>query len=54
MNSNFMVPGALTAATVDIENTSNVGVPGLYIYRVDQDNIIGPTSNYTGNNHIHI
>lgn len=39
---NFMVPGALTSRTVDIELTSNVGVPGLYIYRVDLEQILGP------------
>lgn len=32
----FMIPIALTNATVDIENTSNAGVPGLYAFRVDR------------------
>ena len=32
----FMVPGALTSLTRNIENGSNVDIPGLYIYRVDQ------------------
>ena len=39
----YMLPQALTPAVVDIEETSNVGVPGLYIYRVDQENITHPT-----------
>ena len=32
----FMIPGALTPQTRNIENGSNVDVPGLYIYRLDQ------------------
>ena len=31
----FMVPGALTNQTLNIDEGSNVGVTGLYIYRVD-------------------
>ena len=31
----FMVPGALTNQTLNIEDGSNVDVTGLYIYRVD-------------------
>ena len=31
----FMVPGALTFQSRNIENGSNVDIPGLYIYRVD-------------------
>ena len=38
----FMVPGALTSESRNIETTSNVNVTGLYIYRVDLDAIIGP------------
>ena len=30
-----MVPGALTPATMDIEQTSNIRIPGLYIFRVE-------------------
>ena len=37
----FMVPGALSFDSVDIEG-SNVGRRGVYIYRVDQCSIIGP------------
>ena len=32
----FMVPGARTFQTRNIENGSNVNIPGLYMYRVDR------------------
>ena len=32
----FMAPGALTSLTRNFESGSNVDIPGLYIYRVDQ------------------
>jgi len=32
----FMVPGALTSQTRNIEMGSNVNIPGLYVFRVDQ------------------
>lgn len=41
-SQSFMVPIALTNDTVEIETTSNVGVPGLYAFRVDQTFIIQP------------
>ena len=31
----FMVPGALTNQTLNIDEGSNVGVTGVYIYRVE-------------------
>ena len=34
-NRSFTVPGALTNKTLDMENQSNVGRPGVFIYRVD-------------------
>lgn len=37
-----MIPIALTNATVDIETTSNVGVPGVYAFRVDRTFITQP------------
>ena len=49
-----MLPKALTSAVVDIETTSNVGVPGLYIYRVDQDSIMEPTYNFTSKIYMYI
>ena len=44
----FMVPGALTPQSINVEdgsnveNGSNVDVRGLYIYRVDLPSILGP------------
>ena len=46
--SAFDLPGSFTPASVDIDTISNVGVPGLHVFRVDQDTIMEPTSNYTG------
>ena len=31
----FMLPSALTSQTVQIETMSNIGIPGVFIYRVD-------------------
>ena len=39
--SSFMVPGALTNQTLNIDEGSNVGVTGVYIYRVDCS-VLGP------------
>jgi len=39
----FMVPGALTSQTRNIEMGSNVNITGLYIYRVDQRLVIDPS-----------
>ena len=36
----YTVPGSMTPSIVDIETTSNVGIPGMYIFQVD--------GNYTG------
>lgn len=38
----LMIPIALTNDTVNIEETSNVGIPGVYAFRVDQQRIIQP------------
>ena len=38
----FMVPGALTNQVLNIDEGSNVGVTGLYIYRVDLCSVLGP------------
>ena len=38
----FMVPGALTNQSRNIEDGSNVNVTGLYIYRVDLCSVLGP------------
>ena len=34
-NRSFTVPGALTSETLDMENQSNVGRPGVFVYQVD-------------------
>ena len=31
----YTVPGSMTPSIVDIETTSNVGIPGMYIFQVD-------------------
>ena len=31
----YTVPGSMTPSIVDIETTSNVGIPGMYIFKVD-------------------
>ena len=43
----FNLPAASTTAGVlNLENSSNVGVPGMYIFRVDQESIIQPGGSY--------
>ena len=37
----FMVPGALTNQVLNIDEGSNVGVTGVYIYRVDLCSVVG-------------
>ena len=39
----FMVPGARTFQTRNIENGSNVNIPGLYIYPVDRRLVFDPS-----------
>ena len=38
----FMVPVALTNQTLNIDEGSNVGVTGVYIYRLDLCSVLGP------------
>ena len=40
----FMVPGALTRQVLNIDEGSNVGVRGVYIYRVDLCSVLGPNN----------
>ena len=47
-NINFLIPEIGTPVTGNIKTSSNVGVPGLYIYRVDQEGIILPSYKSTG------
>ena len=37
----FTVPGALTSQTLNFETMSNIGVPGVFIYRVNEYPILG-------------
>ena len=39
----FTFPGALTNQTLNIDERSNVGVTGVYIYRVDLCSVLGPS-----------
>ena len=43
-SSSYMLPQAFNETAEDIETTSNVGVAGLYVFRVDEDDIMHPTS----------
>ena len=38
----FTINGSQTPAIVDIETTSNIGVPGKYLFRVDNETIFTP------------
>ena len=51
----FMVPGpgSRPLAILDIETSSNVGDPGIYAYRVDQESIIDPSFRFKGKFNIH-
>ena len=33
--NHFTIPGSRTPSVLNIEETSNVGVPGIWIFRVD-------------------
>ena len=36
-SSSFSLPGALTEATLDIDERSNIYHPGIFIYRIDSE-----------------
>ena len=44
----FMVPAALTGQVLNIDEGSNVGVRGVYIYRVDLCSVLGPRDGEKG------
>ena len=48
------VPGSQTAAIINITTTSNVGIPGVWIYQVDEESIAmgGCSSETNGNTNI--
>ena len=35
----FNVPGSRTDSIIDVEETSNIGIPGRWIFRVDNSDI---------------
>ncbi len=41
-NTSFSLPGAFTPNATHIDDYSNVGIPGLYVYRVDQNTVVEP------------
>ena len=43
-----MVPGCRSSAVTNIERESNVGVPGLFVYRVGHNEVIEPGNNPQG------
>ena len=43
----FSVPGALSDAIINITNTSNIGMPGVWVFRTDGDSISQPGGSYT-------
>lgn len=38
----FMLPAARSPAVVNIDDGSNVGIPGLYVFRVDTTLVVEP------------
>ena len=36
----FAVPGSWTAAIINIASTSNVGIPGMWIFRIDGQEVV--------------
>ena len=38
----YTLPGSLDESTQEVEESSNVGVEGVYMYRVDQKKVIDP------------
>ena len=38
----FSVPGSNTDAILNIVSTSNAGVPGMWLFQLDSDNIVPP------------
>ena len=38
----FTLPESLTNGVLDLESTSNVGTPGMYVFRIDQRRVTIP------------
>ena len=49
----FIVPGSGRPAILEIEDFTNVGITGVYAYRVDQERIEDPSYNFKGRLNIH-
>ena len=39
----FTIPGSRTDDIINISSTSNVGVPGIWVFRLDKDVSVLPT-----------
>ena len=48
-NNSILLPESRNLTSEETVISSNVGVSGLYVYRVDQTNIISPTMSYKTN-----
>ena len=44
----FSVPGSQTSDIINIDTTSNVGVAGVWVFRVDAEEMVPPTSCTSG------
>ena len=40
--ASYTIPGSLTEEIINIDSTTNVGVPGMWVFRVDQEQLILP------------
>lgn len=40
----FSIPGSGTADIINVDTTSNVGVPGVWMFQVDEESVILPLS----------
>ena len=38
----YTIPGSLTEEIINIDSTTNVGVPGMWVFRVDQEQLTLP------------
>ena len=51
-NQFFSISGSQTAAIINIYSTSNIDVPGIWVFRVDQNAIIHPQHSMFISKHI--
>ena len=50
----FMLPAARSPAVVNIDDGSNVGTPGLYVFRVDTTLVVKPGGQFCARGGVHI